>query len=256
MTTTSTRKRFEDSAAIVTGAASGLGRAIALQLGSEGARVACLDLAAEAAASTAAQIAGGGGDAAGYEVDIADPASVGKALASAATECGRPSLLINCAGTGKFAHSHEMPLAEWSRIIAVNLTGTFIVSQAVLRYMLEAGGGSIVNIASSAGLKGQAYGAAYCASKGGIIQLTRALADEYLTRGIRINAVAPGFMDTPSTDAFRVPEGASQRAMAKMITPLGKSSPEEVANVVVFIASSEARYMTGSVISIDGGLTI
>ena len=210
----------EGQAAIVSGGASGLGRATAERLAAEGATVACLDVAVEAAEKTAARIKEHGGKARAYAVDVSDPASVTAAVGAAAKDLGRPSVLVSCAGIGKFAHSHAMPYEDWARIIAVNLTGTFLMAQAVLPHMLE-GGGSIVNIASNAGLMGQAYSAAYCASKGGVIQLTRALADEYLGRGVRVNAVAPGGIQTPLQKAFRLPDGADAAKIQKIITPLG-----------------------------------
>ncbi len=248
-------RRFTGQVAVITGAGSGLGRAVALRLAAEGATVACLDIVLDAAEKTAAAIGESGGTARAYLVDVADPTSVRAAVNAAAKDFGRPTVLVNSAGIGKFANSHEMPFEDWSRIIAVNLTGTFLMAQAVLPYLLD-GGGNIVNIASNAGLMGQPFSAAYCASKGGVVQLTRALADEYLKKGVRVNAVAPGSILTPMQDSFRLPEGVDLKAIAKIISPLGDSQPEEVAALVAFVASQEGRYMTGSIISIDGGLTI
>jgi NAD(P)-dependent dehydrogenase (short-subunit alcohol dehydrogenase family) len=248
-------KRFEAKTAVVTGAGSGLGRATAVRLAAEGAAVACLDLVLEAAERTAKEILDGGGNARAYRVDVSDPKSVRQAVTAAVGDLGRPSVLVNSAGIGKFAHAHEMPFEDWSRIIAVNLTGSFLMAQAVLPHLLD-GGGNIVNIASNAGLMGQPYSAAYCASKGGVVQLTRALADEYLRRKVRVNAVAPGGMVTPMYNSFQLPEGADPRLIAKLVTPLGSSQPEEVAALVAFVASEEGRYMTGAIVSIDGGLTI
>jgi NAD(P)-dependent dehydrogenase (short-subunit alcohol dehydrogenase family) len=245
-------KRFENVTAIVTGAGSGVGRAVARRLASEGAAVACLDLVPEAAERTAAEIAG---RASAHRVDVADPVSVRAAVAAAAEALGRPSVLVNSAGTGKFAHSHEMPYEDRARIIGVNLTGTFLMCQAVLPHLFE-GGGNIVNIASNAGLMGQPFSAAYCASKGGVVQLTRALADEYLRKRVRVNAVAPGGVDTPMQKSFDLPPGANPKAIMKLMTPLGMCSPDEVAALVAFIASEEGRYMTGAIVPMDGGLTI
>ena len=249
-------RRFEGRTAVVTGAGSGLGRATAARLAVEGASVACLDLVLDAAEKTAADIGKAGGTGRAYQVDVSNPVSVKNAVAAAVADLGRPSVLVNCAGIGKFAHSHEMPFEEWSRIIAVNLTGTFLMAQAVLPHLLE-GGGNIVNIASNAALMGVPYGAAYCASKGGVVQLTKALADEYLRRGVRVNVIAPGGIATPLQGAFQqFPEGANMKAFAKLMTPLGMCQPEEVASLVAFVASDEGRYMTGAVVPFDGGLTI
>jgi NAD(P)-dependent dehydrogenase (short-subunit alcohol dehydrogenase family) len=248
--------RFTERVAIVTGAGSGLGRATAMRLAGEGAATACLDVALAGVEQTAADIRTAGGTARAYQVDVADPQSVRETVGRAVHDLGRPSVLVNCAGIGKFANAHDMPFADWSRIIAVNLTGTFLMAQAVLPHMLE-GGGNIVNIASNAGLMGQPYSAAYCASKGGVVNLTRALAEEYLRRGVRVNCVAPGGMATPLQQAFRqLPEGADPTLLAKLRTPLGTATPDEVAALVAFVASDEGRYMTGAIVSIDGGLTI
>jgi NAD(P)-dependent dehydrogenase (short-subunit alcohol dehydrogenase family) len=248
--------QFDGRVAVVTGAGSGLGRATAIQLAAEGAGVACLDIVADAVEKTAAEIAEKGGTARAYTADVSDPTSVRPAVTSAAKDLGRPSLVFNCAGIGRFSHSAETPFEEWQKIIGVNLTGTFLVSQAAIPFLLD-GGGSIVNIASNAGLMGQPYSAAYCASKGGVVNLTRALADEYLKRGVRVNAIAPGGIETPLQNEFtKMPEGVSWKEFRKVMSPLGNSQPEEIANIAIFVASDACRYMTGAILSVDGGLTI
>jgi NAD(P)-dependent dehydrogenase (short-subunit alcohol dehydrogenase family) len=244
--------RFTGKVAVVTGAGSGIGQATAVRLAAEGAAVACLDIAADAAAATAETI---GGSAISVPVNVADKASVVDAIAQVVSALGSPQVLCNIAGIGKFAHSHEMPLEDWDRIIGVNLTGTFLMAQAVLPLML-AGGGSIVNTASNAGLMGQKYSAAYCASKGGVVMLTKALADEYLGRGVRVNAVAPGGVETNIQKSFYdIPEGADTKFFHKIMSPLGMAKPEELAGLFAYVASDEARYMTGSIVSMDGGIT-
>jgi NAD(P)-dependent dehydrogenase (short-subunit alcohol dehydrogenase family) len=248
--------RFEGRVALVTGAGSGLGHATARLLADEGAPVACFDIAAEAAEKTAAEIGEHGGVARAYKVDVSDPGSVKEAVNSAWRDLGHPRVVVNSAGIGKFSHTHELPFEEWQRILSVNLTGTFLVCQAALPHLVD-GGGSIVNIASNAGIKSQPYSIAYCASKAGVVHLTRCLADEYIKQGVRANCVAPGGMDTPLQQAFMdFPEGVDWKAMRKVMSPLGNSTPEEIAKVVAFVASDDCRYMTGSIVSIDGGITV
>ena len=249
--------RFTDRVAIVTGAGSGLGRAVAVLLASEGARVAGFDVAADAAEKAVAEIGEAGGTARAYPVDVRDAAAITAATTAAAADLGRPALVVNAAGVGRFGHSHEFPVDDWDRIVAINLSGTFFVCRAALPHLLD-GGGAIVNVASNAGLMGQAYSAAYCASKGGVVQLTKALAEEYLRRGVRVNAIAPGSIDTPLQEAFSTtfPTDANPKALGKIMSPLGAATPEEVAEVVAFLASDAARYRTGAVVAVDGGLTI
>jgi NAD(P)-dependent dehydrogenase (short-subunit alcohol dehydrogenase family) len=247
--------RFSGLTAIVTGAGSGLGQATAARIAAEGGSVACLDVT-EGIETTVAEIRGAGGQARGYRADVTDPASMREVVGAAARDLGRPSVVVTCAGIGRFANSHDMPHEDWARIIAVNLTGTFLTAQAALPYLLD-GGGNIVTVSSNAGLQGVPYGAAYCASKGGVVQLTKALAAEYLGRGVRANCVAPGGIKTPLQKAFhQLPDGADPEVFRDLMTPLGNSTPAEVAALIAFVASEEGRYMTGAVLSIDGGLTI
>jgi NAD(P)-dependent dehydrogenase (short-subunit alcohol dehydrogenase family) len=246
--------RFTDHVAVVTGAGSGLGRATAHRFGDEGAAVAAVDLDVDAAEKTAAEIGERGGSARAYRVDVTDPAAVKTTMDAVAADLGRPQVLVNSAGIGGFAHTVDETYERWSAILGVNLTGTFLMCQAALPHMLD-GGGAIVNVASNAGLMGQPYSAAYCASKGGVVNLTRALSLEYLRRGVRVNAVAPGGMNTPMIAGFTMPEGVNMKEFARVTSPLGAAEPEELAGLIAYIASDDARYMVGSIVSMDGGIT-
>jgi NAD(P)-dependent dehydrogenase (short-subunit alcohol dehydrogenase family) len=246
--------RFADRVAVVTGAGSGLGRATAHRLADEGASVAVLDVAADAAEKTAAEIGERDGSARAYAVDVTNPTAVNAVAGTVAADLGRPQVLVNSAGIGGFAHTLDETYERWSAIVGVNLTGTFLMCQAMLPYLLD-GGGAIVNVASNAGLMGQPYSAAYCASKGGVVNLTRALAVEYVKRGVRVNAVAPGGMNTPMIAGFSMPEGVSLKEFAKVTSPLGYAEPEELASLIAYVASDDARYMVGSILSMDGGIT-
>ena len=249
--------RLEGKVAIVTGASSGIGRATAIRLAQEGAKVACLDVVEDANEKTAGQIRETGGTASAHVCNVAVRASVQAAVDAAVAELGGVDVLCNIAGVGKFANSHDQPIEEWDRIIAVNLTGTWNMCQAVLPRYLEQGSGVIVNTASTAGVMGQPFSAAYCASKGGVVLLTQSLATEYLRRNIRVNAVAPGGIQTPIIKDFsQLPDDADFSLLQKITLPDNMwGEPEEVAGVFAFLASDEARYINGSVYKIDGGLT-
>jgi len=250
-----TGHRFADRVAVVTGAGSGLGRAVAARLAAEGAAVAALDVAADNLGETVAGITAAGGTAVAYTCDVTDEGSVTGTVAALTERLGPARVVCNVAGIGGFYRTEEMPVERWQAILAVNLTGPFLVCRATLPSLLEHGG-SIVNVASNTALMGQSYSAAYCASKAGLLMFSKALAAEYLARGVRVNVVAPGGMDTPLIGNFSLPEGADFAELSKIMSPMGFATPAEVAASVAFLASDESSYTTGSVLSVDGGLTI
>jgi NAD(P)-dependent dehydrogenase (short-subunit alcohol dehydrogenase family) len=246
--------RYDGRIVIVTGAGSGIGRATALRLAQEGASVACLDVADDGNKATAAEAATMGSYSRALHCDVSDEQSVADAIDAVTTELGQPWLLCNIAGIGRFANTHEMSLADWSRIISVNLTGTFLMSRACIPLLLETGG-SIVNIASVAGIKGQPYSAAYAASKGGVALFTRSLAVEYAVQGLRANALAPGGIDTAITETFQFPDGASKMLLSRIMPYRAMGQPEDCAALIAFLGSDEARYISGAIIPVDGAVT-
>jgi NAD(P)-dependent dehydrogenase (short-subunit alcohol dehydrogenase family) len=251
-----TMNRFADKTVFVTGAASGIGRATARRLGAEGGSIACLDVAADAVAEVAADIQKDGGRAVAIPCDVSDHSRVGAAVTEAVEQLGPPDVLCNIAGIGRFYHSTDMKPEDWHRIIEVNLSGTWFVIQAALPHMLDRSG-VIVNTASTSGFSPQPYQAAYCASKGGVVMLTKALALEYIGRKLRVNAIAPGGVDTPIMKDFAdLPDGAEMKRLMRYVTPLGFCQPEDVASLYAYVASDEAHYMTGSVVLMDGGMTL
>jgi NAD(P)-dependent dehydrogenase (short-subunit alcohol dehydrogenase family) len=256
VTTSPMPRRFEGRVALVTGAGSGIGRATAVRFAQEGAAVACLDISKDRLDETVEQLTSvHGASAIGAQCDVSDEDSVQSAV-DEASKLGRIQVLANVAGIGGFHHAHDVPVATWHKMIGVNLTGTFLVTRASLPALLD-GGGSIVNVASTAGLVGSAYSAAYCASKGGVVMLTKALAIEYADKGVRVNAVAPGGVQTPLLGDFAssLPEGADAKHLYKIISRMGYCEPEDIASAIAFLASDESYYTTGAILSIDGGIT-
>jgi len=245
-------KRFEGKVALVSGAASGIGRATARRLAQEGASLLCLDVQAQPLSELAKELRELGAEAEGRACDVSDPGQVQAAVAACVERFGRLDCLVHMAGILHMGHFAELDLATWNRVLAVNLTSTFLICQAALPH-LERSGGNIVTAASTASLAGLPYGAAYAASKGGVQALTRALAVEYGKRGVRVNAVCPGSIQTPMTRSPGLPADANFdliRRQAPLDRPRG---PEVVAGLIALLASEDGAHINGEEIRVDGG---
>ena len=239
--------------AIVTGGASGIGEAISRRLAADGVLVAVFDRDGAAAEETAAAIEKDGGRAVGLAVDVTDRAAVDAAVARVGELLGRPVILVNSAGITAFGPSLEVSAELWDRVLAVNLTGTFACCQAVLPGMVEEGWGRIVNISSSSIHSGSAGMAAYVASKSGVLGLTKVLALEFAKKGVTVNTIPPGFIDSPM---LRDTASGGRLDVAQQIerTPVGRIGlPEDVAAACAFLVGEEASYITGQVIGVNGG---
>ena len=241
--------------AIVTGGASGIGLAISERLAHDGNAVAIFDLDGAAADAAAEKIAAGGGRAIGIIVDVTDRAQIDAGVEATAARLGPPTILVNCAGLDGFDPFLKITADTWSRILAVNLTGTFDCCQAVVPHMLEEGWGRIVNISSSSAHGGQPLMTHYVASKAGVIGFTKALALELGPKGITVNTVPPGFIDTPmlrrSEEKGLLGKGAEFHATQTPVRRIGR--PEDIAAACAFLVRDEASYITGQVIGVNGG---
>ncbi|MDH3686071.1 MAG: SDR family oxidoreductase [Myxococcales bacterium] len=245
--------RLSDQTVFVTGAGSGIGRATAILAASEGAAVVCADVDEKTLRETVAALEADGARAHAVPCNVMDPASVTAAMAAGAEAFDGLDVLFNVAGIGGLAHTEDVSFEEWQRILGVNLTGTFLVSQAALPHLLAKRRSAIVNVASVAGLNGQAYSAAYCASKWGVVGLTKALAVEYVKRGLRVNCVCPAGVKTPLMGKFGFPENADVDLIKRFGLVPKFTHPEEVAEALVYLGSSAARSINGVALPLDFG---
>jgi meso-butanediol dehydrogenase / (S,S)-butanediol dehydrogenase / diacetyl reductase len=229
-------KRFEGKIALVTGAASGIGKATADRLAEEGATVARVDLAPDAE----------------HVCDVSDEAAVARVVADVIAKHDRLDVVCNVAGILRADHTHELKTESFDKILKVNLYGTFFMCRAAIPHLLKTRG-NIVNCSSTAALGSHPWMAAYAASKGGVLSLTRTIAVEYVKQGMRANCVCPGGIVTPLHGQFRMPKGADPDVLRGAMPLVPYAGPEHAASVIAFLASDDARYITGVEIRADGG---
>jgi NAD(P)-dependent dehydrogenase (short-subunit alcohol dehydrogenase family) len=245
-------QRFDGKVALITGAGAGIGRAITQRLCAEGAAVFAVDIDAAALEATAQQAEG---RVVTRRADVSEPDECDAVVTACVDAMGHLDVLGNVAGIYRAAHTPDMPRDEYRRVMRVNLDAPFYLTQAAIPHLL-ASGGNIVNIASNSGLQGVPYSAAYSASKGGIIQLTRSVAVEYLRQPLRVNAIAPAGTNTNIAANASFPADMDPVLAGRMAGLRGLVEPDDVAAVFAFLASDEARAVTGAVYTIDNGITV
>jgi NAD(P)-dependent dehydrogenase (short-subunit alcohol dehydrogenase family) len=244
-------RRFDEKIVLITGAASGIGAATVERIAREGGTILCADVQAEGVQESAKRAVELGANAEAVVCDVSDPAQVRASVEACIDHFGRVDSLCNIAGILRFEHTHEMALEDWNQVLNVNLTGTFLMCQAALPHLIESKG-NIVNTSSTSALKGLPYGAAYGASKAGVLALTAAIATEYGRKGVRANSVCPGSIATPMSKEPSFPDDINLKLVMRH-APLDEfRGPETVASLIAFLASDDAAHINGERIRVDG----
>jgi NAD(P)-dependent dehydrogenase (short-subunit alcohol dehydrogenase family) len=247
-------ERFEDKRVLVTGAASGIGRLTAELFAREGAQVACSDIDEAKLAETVESVEKDGGRAFAVHCDVADHTAAASAVQRSVDTLGGLDVLCNVAGVLDMTHTQDVTPDAWNKVLGVNLNGTFFMSQAALPHLLAGKKSAIVNVASLAGLIGQAYCAAYCASKAGVVSLTKVMAVEFSKRGLRVNCVCPGGVQTPLIGNFVPPPDADAALLGRLGLVPKLTHPAEVAEAIAYLASAAARSISGVALPMDFGV--
>lgn len=246
-------QRFVDKVVLVTGAGSGIGKASALRIAAESGAIFCVDLDRDAIDATVAEITSAGGTAVAHACDVSSEDEVAKCIQACVSHFGSLYALINMAGVLRFDDCRELQLKHWQKVLDVNLTGTMLMCREALPWLIESGG-SIVNAASTAALSGLPCGAAYSASKGGVLAMTRSIAVDFAKQGVRANCVCPGEINSGMTVDIDWPDTMDFDLMPRLLSLSGAKEPEAISGVIAMLASVDAVHITGEDIRVDGGM--